>query len=311
MEVASVIERSYYTIMKLSDPGRQEPPWIVHKVIHATGVTLLYGEAKGGKSTLAAALAATLANGQGEFLGRKVIAPTKSIGILAGDTGDAGRYHEQLREVSSSDGITLYDVKRPPVRQLWEDIRVDVRTAGHDLLIVDNLTTLIPGSMNDDVAVNLFYDVLDSFVRDGTIVVLIAHTSEKFGEHGKSKFPMGSSAIRARARWLCRVERRANSTLLAFHGNEDSPHEIIASRANGHAHFDVIGTATAEEIDERSHARQRATLDKNAAIARYVATLDDGLTGVAKAEKIAAEFGGSEFTHRSKLSRGVYKLAGA
>jgi len=137
-----VIERSYYTIMKLSDPGRQEPPWIVDKVIHATGVTLIYGEAKGGKSTLAAALAATLGNGESAFLGRKVIAPAKSLGILAGDTGDAGRYHEQLREVSSSDSITLYDVKRPPVRQLWEDIRVDVRTAGHDLLIVDNLTTL-------------------------------------------------------------------------------------------------------------------------------------------------------------------------
>jgi hypothetical protein len=308
VEGDSVIERPYYTIIKLSDPPPERPPFLVEGIVHST-VTLLYGEAKSGKSTLAAALAVDLANGAPEFLGRTITGPRpKKIGIIAGDFGDGNEYKRQLCRVTNSDAITIYDIKRPPMRQLWEDLRLDVRQAGHDLVIVDNLTSLIPGSTNDDVAVNQLYDQLDAFVREGAAVLLVAHTSEKYGEHGKSRNPIGHSAIRARARRLWLIEKRASNLKLSFSGNSDSESEIVTTLAKGTPKFDVLDTSGADELTARRARRRRtaSTRDRSGQIADFVVTECQGTNRNDTADLLAARFGGEASTHRGQLSRGAY-----
>jgi hypothetical protein len=308
-----MIQKTFYTIRKLSDPEPERPPFLVEGMVHGS-VTLLYGEAKIGKSTLAAALAAAMADGAPEFLGRTVTVPgPKSVGIIAGDFADGAAYVRDLKKVTESDLITVYDVNRPPVRQLWQDLQLDVRQAAHDLVIVDNLTSLIPGSVNDDVAVNQFYDELDGMVRDGAAVILVAHSSEKSGEHGKSPYPMGSSAIRSRARRTWRVERYRGNLRLTFDGNGDAPSEVVVPAANGVPRFDVLQTADAAELDQRRAARQRDRDKKTRAkadqIREFVLAKCQGRTRNEAAEAIVTEgFGGTLSTHQTKLSRGAYGI---
>jgi hypothetical protein len=310
-----MIEKSYYTIRKLSDPEPESPPFIVQGVLHST-ITLLYGEAKTGKSTLAAALAVALSDGEPEFLGMTITAGRPmSVGIVTGDCGDGDAYASLLRQVTDTDMITVYDVKRPPTRALWDEIRLDVRSAGHDVVIVDNLTAFNPGTLNDDAGVNALYDELDRIAREGAAILLIAHTSEKYGEHGKSRYPMGSSAIRARARWLWYVEKTKGRMLRnAFEGNHGPPHEIVTTPAIGFPSFAAVESASADELAERREQRRRnrtaERLNHNSEIAAFVAAECAGISNKSEiARMIAARFGGEAGTHRNRLRQGAYTAA--
>jgi hypothetical protein len=302
--------KTYYKITKLSDPAAEQPPFLVKGILKHT-ITLMYGEAKIGKSTLAAALAAALADGKQEFLGKTITATGPvSVGVIAGDFGDGDAYAEQFRLVTDADSITIYHVNRPPNRQLWDELRLDVQEAHHNLVIVDNLTAFIPGSLNDDVSVNEFYDFMDGFARRDVAVLVIAHISEKTGEHGKSKYPMGSSAIRARARWLWRVERCRNGLRMTFEGNGDAPHEMIVSEANGVPSFDVLSTTGSDELadrrDRKARERQQKTRDQRSQYRDFVIGECPHLNGAETAAAISARFGGAVSSHQSMLSKGAY-----
>ena len=71
--MASAVERNDfygYTMTTVTNkyvPYQERPPFLVAGVLHST-MTLFYGEKGTGKSTLAAMLAAALANGARDFL---------------------------------------------------------------------------------------------------------------------------------------------------------------------------------------------------------------------------------------------------
>jgi hypothetical protein len=256
-------------------PYAERPPFLVDGILHRT-MTLIYGEKGCGKSTLAASMATALANGEPAFLNRKVnAAKPLSVGVIAGDFDDDNSYAEQFRQ-TLDDGveISVYGLDRPPSRKVWEGLQLAARHNSHDVVIVDNLTSFIDGSLNDDISVNEFYDRMDAFVRDGRAVVVVAHSTEKTGVYGKSRYPMGSSAIRARARWIWFVQATRAGTRITFSGNYDAPHEITVSAPNGIPRFRVLSAATADELQKRQAGRQRerdkATLDRNARIARII-----------------------------------------
>jgi hypothetical protein len=279
----------------------------VDGILHST-MTLLYGEAKAGKSTLAAAMVAAMVNGEHDFLG-KVIEPKRySAGIIAADFGDDQAYGAQLCRVLRDEAVVpVYALDRPPDRRVWEGLQLAARQERHDLIVVDNLTAFVGGSLNDDIPVNKLYDELDRFVRDGTAVLLVAHSSEKSGERGKSPFPIGSSAIRARARWTWRAERRAADTRLTFSGNYAAEHEITVSLANGMPRFDVIASAGADVLADRRAKRTRQRSEARTktadAIREYVLIECQQMNGKQTAEAIAAKFGGSVSSYQSQLSR--------
>ena len=295
------------------NPYAERPPFLVDGILHHT-MTLLYGEAKSGKSTLAAALAAAMANGEPDFLGRKTTTgKPASVGIIAGDFGDDAAYGSQLRGVlNDGAAVRVYGLDRPPGRRVWEGLQLKARENRHSLIIVDNLTSFVNGSLSDDVAVNALYDQLDVFIRDGVAVLVVAHTSEKPGEHGyKSPYPMGSSAIRARARWLWRVQPAKGDVIrLSFSGNYDAPHDIIVAAPRGVPRFDVVSTADADELAQRRAERQRnrdrATLDANAKDARLVVDHCQGMTKADTARWLEANgsSGKQASTYAKELSAG-------
>ena len=315
--LTSMVERDDFygytqtTVTNRYVPYQERPPFLVAGVLHST-MTLFYGEKGTGKSTLAATLAAALANGAGDFL-RQSIATTgrQSVGVIAGDFGDDEAYGDQLRNVLDDGAkVIVYGLDRPPVVKTWEGLQLAARRAKHGLVIVDNMTSFVNGSLSDDISVNRFYDEMDKFVRDGRAVLVIAHSSEKSGEHGKSRLPMGSSVIRARARWTCFIESNYGNTRLTFDGNYGAPHQMIVSPPNGTAAFSVVSAIGPEEFAAgklaRSRTRRAQTEARREGIADFVLESCQGLSQAVTAEKIEAQFDGAVSTHKTHLSRGAY-----
>jgi len=296
------------------DLGNEPPPFLVDGIVHQS-MTLLYGQTCSGKSTLAASLAIALANGRADFLGRPIANDGQklTVGVVAGDPMGAQEYARRLVQHGDIDQGRIYlnEPFRPTRRETWDEVRDTAYSQGWQYIIVDNLSSFVPGSLSDDDKVKMFYNELDEFPREGIPVLVVAHTSEKSGEHGYSRVPMGSSLIRFGPRWWCYLHRSGGYLHLDFDGNEGMPHRVIVTEPDGRPRFDVVGVTTGDELASQRRARSKATLDKNAEIGRFVARLGDGMTGKAKAERIAAEFGGSPATHQSQLSRGVYAQAAA
>jgi hypothetical protein len=93
--------------------------------------------------------------------------------------------------------------------------------------------------------------------------LILAHTSDKWTEHGPSRIPMGSSLIRFGPRWWCNAYRSGGRLHLEFGGNEGTPHNINVTEPNGKPAFDVIETSGADEVSarrgRRSQERKEAT----------------------------------------------------
>jgi AAA domain len=142
------------------------------------------------------------------------------------------------------------------------------------LVVIDNLSAFVPGTLNDDFAIKQFYDRTDALARDGAAVLIVAHTSDKTSEHGPSRIPMGSSLIRFGPRWWCYAHRARGRLLLDFDGNDGRPWELAVTAPDGSPHFDVLGEVTADELAERSERRRRergkAKLDRNAEIVTWL-----------------------------------------
>ena len=88
--------------------------------------------------------------------------------------------------------------------------------------------------------------------------------------------------------------------------------ELTLSEPTDTPRFDVLKSTPADELAARKgrqqQERDKATLDKNQAIAKFWREQCKGMTQRQAGEKIAAEFGGSAATHASQVSRVYAKI---
>jgi AAA domain-containing protein len=306
------IHEQGYSYIEIDDKPLEDerPPFLVDGIVAST-LTLLYGAPKSGKSTLAAALAVSVANGT-EFLGRPVNAiGTNRVAIVTGDPGDDDHYTRMIHRDVPAGSVRPYAFSRPPMPEIWAKVCYEIQRDQTELCIIDNLVAFVPGDVNDHRPVRVFHDqAIDQLTRDGIAVVLIHHTSEKRGDHGYSKTPMGNTAISAAARWKWRVETPdiVGPSRLTFEGNYGPTHEMHVTRPAGAAHFDVLEVVEPDELAQRRRNRQRATLDQRAAIGTFIATECQGLTQVDAASKVAQHFGLNPATVRTYIVKGIYPV---
>ena len=108
------------------------PPFLVEGIVHST-MTLIYGQTLAGKSTLAGALAVTLANGESEFLGHGVNADGPlTVGIISGDPGGAAEYRRRIHAYVKPDAELYVDSPdRPAQPETWHELyEVSAERAG-------------------------------------------------------------------------------------------------------------------------------------------------------------------------------------
>lgn len=291
----------------------QEPhPFLVDGIVHQS-VTLLYGRTCSGKSTLAAALAIALSNGETEFLGREITSDgPMRVGIITGDPLGASEYKRRLVSDGAigSGEIQLVAPYRPTRIETWEEVREVIQGQDCGFVIVDNLSSFVPGSLNDDDSVKLLYDQIEQFPRDGIPALVLAHTSDKWTEHGPSRIPMGSSLIRFGPRWWCNAYRSGGRLHLEFDGNEGTPHNINVTEPDGKPAFDVIETSGADEVsarrERRSQERREATERERREMGDYVLAECPELNQTQAAERLSEQYGRKASTHEVNLSRGAY-----
>jgi hypothetical protein len=287
----------------------ERPPFLVDGVLRPS-LNLIYGQPDSGKSVLTSVLAAALLNGESHFLGREILQPHWSIGMLLADYGDAGDYKTRLDRMltpGTEDQAYYYEpLEAPPDVAIWKDILHAAVEQQHSLLIVDNLSFIVEGSLNYDADVKPTLNALGAFINRGITVVAIAHASEKRGVHGGvSHHPIGSTLLRGRARWQWEVQKRDDRDFqVDFRGRQGEPHRITARCDDWNTYkFSVTGAADAAKI--RPRRRNGADLDQKES---FILSECQPLNGKQTAVKLAERFGGEPKTHETYLSRGKYHV---
>lgn len=291
--------------------------WLVDGLILSSS-TLIYGEAKVGKSRLVSALIAALSSGA-DFLGRPVPQNRAfSVAVCWTDDGGAADYAGQIQS-ALPDGITptadYYTLPSMRLTEEWPALYDEVIRNGNNVVVIDNLTQCLTGSINSDDVIREFFGGIRQFTRVGIPVVIIGHSSDKTGDSGwKSDKPMGSSTIRQACRWLCFVKRsRKGNLTLSFSGNTAEPHELTVKHGPGGAQFEVIDESSATQLraatEAKNQQRSAETLDKYSEQADFVVAECQRMSVRDTADKLAERYGGSSNTHRANLTtRGLKRL---
>lgn len=298
---------SYKEALKMADEGET---WIVDNVI-GSATTLIYGEAKSGKSFLVSALIKSLATGT-DFLG-KPVPPGRAFNVAVCWTDDRGaqEYSERIRTVmpeGQEPNARFYQLPIMRTSEMWHALYERVLADGQNFVVIDNMAQTLDGSVNDDAVIRGFFEGVRLFVRAGIPVVVVAHSSDKSGVNGrKPETPMGSAYISQAVRWrvFARRSRKGNMTL-KFMGNHAEPYEMTLHHGAG-ARFEVLDLKTPEAVKANAEgaARQRSgqRLDANAKIAEWVVTNCQDLSQRKAAEKLAAETGRSQSAEETRIRR--------
>ena len=295
--------------------GDDVSPFVVDGVLHRS-TTLIFGQTGAGKSTVAASIAMAVAGTESEWLGQPVTRHGHAL-IVAGDPDGEREYRQRLTNGRDQD-IDVYAPNRPAIPETWSEVAMIARQCDSTLVVIDNLSAFVPGTLNDDFAIKQFYFQTDNIARDGAAVLIVAHTSEKTGEHGPSTKPMGSSYIRFGPRWSCYAHKSRGALVLDFDGNDGQPWALHVSEPNGKpqdlALRERIG---ADELADRRARRSRQRTDdrknRSDGIRDFILAQCQQMNGKEAAEAIAAQFGGSVSSYQSQLSRkslGVKAIAG-
>lgn len=304
--MAAGYEYGNLTSIRPSEPWVEaRPPFLVEGLVHGS-VSLLYGMTNAGKSTLAGSLAIGVAAPDASWHGQAITRHGHVL-VVAGDPDGEREWTHRLRQGHQADNsISLYAPNRPAIPQTWEEVRLIARQTSSVLVVLDNLSAFVPGSLNNDDDIKKLYDRIDGIARDGAAVLLLAHTSEKSGEYGPSRLPMGSSFIRFGPRWWIYVHRQRGVLLLDMEGNDGQPWQMTLTEPDGTPYFKKLGQVQADELAKRRRERTDRTKTKANSYQAFVLTECQHLNGLETAKAIFAKFGGKVATHQTQLSRRGY-----
>ncbi|MEV2224040.1 AAA family ATPase [Nocardia vinacea] len=293
-----------YTLAEATAAADEQDDWLVPGLIASTS-TLVFGEAKVGKSWLIAHLIGALLS-RSEFLGVQVSDDKFSVGVCYTDDAGHREYAQRLGTVVSG---TDHEVKLYGLgimqRDDWEALHRVVTDAEHNVLIIDNLTQILDGSIVDDDVIRRCFDGIRRFTQVGIPVVVVGHSTDAPGKSGwKPDRPMGSAAISQSVRWLMQVRSAKGGNLaVKTYGNIDHGRTLTIRPEDG-ARFIVLDTAEKSETVKKDRQRSAETLDQTAEQARFVAESCQGMSRNQAAKALAEQFGGSDGSYRNSLSSG-------
>ncbi|WP_330182866.1 AAA family ATPase [Nocardia sp. NBC_01503] len=290
-----------YTLAEAAAAAEEQDDWLVPGLIASTS-TLVFGEAKIGKSWLIAHLIGALVSG-GEFLNVQVPQGNYSIGVCYTDDAGHREYAQRLSTaVSGTDhAVTLYGLGIMK-RADWDALHHVVTDAGHNVLIIDNLTQILDGSINEDDVIRRCFDGIRRFTQAGIPVVIVGHSSDAKGKSGyKPDRPMGSAAISQSVRWLMQVRHtRGGNLSVNTYGNIDHG-RTMKIRADDGARFTVLETSEKTETVTNSRERSTQTLDRNQEHAQFVVRECQGVSLREAGRRLADKFSGDADTFKNSL----------
>lgn len=287
--------------------------WVIPGVM-ATGANLVYGTTEAGKTSLVAALLASLTTGR-DFLGFG--AAQRKYRPFVGWTDDNGRHEYKKRmghNLAPGDAPAIHFTTLSEMGSLprWNELYEAFTEAGSDLLVLDNLTDFVPppGISDDNVARGVYQGVR-LFTRSGVPVILVGHSSTARNEFGQLPTrPMGSSVWTNSARWRWHISRSSDANVkIDFAGNLAPKHTVSLHQGVG-ARFTVTEKADASPNRQE---RRTETYELHTQAAAFVVDHCQGMNGSETAQALQTQFA-SECQHtketwRQQLTRrGLSKL---
>lgn len=290
-----------YTLAEAMAAAEEQDDWLVPGLIASTS-TLVFGEAKIGKSWLIAHLIGALVN-RDKFLDVQVPDQMFSIGVCYTDDAGHREYAQRLDTVVSrtDHAVMMYGLGIMQ-RDLWDALFRVVMDAGHNVLIIDNLTQILDGSMNEDDVIRRCFDGIRRFTQAGISVVVVGHSTDAKGQNGwKPDRPMGSAAISQSVRWLMQIRNAKGGKLtLKTYGNIDHGRTLTVQPEDG-ARFTVIEGSEKSETVKKDRERSAETLDRNQEHAQFVVQECQGVSLREAGRRLATKFGGDADTFKNAL----------
>jgi AAA domain len=257
--------------------------------------TLLFGQTITGKSSLAQWLALPVASGRDQDgLHANSAGP---VAFVLGDDDGMLETYERLDLVRDRIGDGRIRLITPPVTtnpKVWEAVRREVE--GCRLVVIDNLTNFVPGSLNNDEGVSLFYDEVKPISRAGTSVLVLAHASDKRDMNGNStNLPAGSFVIRSYPRLFLHAYQSHGRLMVARAGNRVKRTTVELTLPTDRPVFTILG----EKEAEARAVHSGEWLDDNK---RIWDALDSGLSIRAAAQKLEVSKSRVETARKARAS---------
>jgi len=280
-------------------------------VLHST-TTLLFGSSGVGKSRLIAELVSSAVNGT-PWCERQWNRKVDRVALVCTDAGAHREYGEYIRRTGLSrqygKSIDVYNLELAPSDERWTELADEVLSFRPKLIVLDNITEAIRGSVNDDLAVTEVFKNLRKF---GDVPLLIAaHTSKPSPDNPsrRNRTPLGSVAFSNLSRSKLHIREgyasdNADVTIEAK-PRESAPYELHLTVTDD-GRLVYASTSSAEGIQAGRKRQRRDTIARDRAIAedvvancrgmsdadisRYVARNYPKLTGAKNPEREIAKW---------------------
>ena len=192
--------------------------------------------------------------------------------IVATDPGSDRDHWRNLRDAGLHQRLPV-DIIPATGRTDWPALRTAIDPSPGTLVVVDTLTGVTDGELINGPAVTATMDEIADLAAEGGSVVVVHHESTSPGfKGGRSRRPMGHTAIEAMPRWHLRMEARSGGWTLTAEGNSAAG-EIYTLRPGRHIADFVVSSS--EPTAKRDHNRDAAKKAAHKAMAEFALNSPD------------------------------------
>lgn len=209
-----------------------DSPFLIDGFIH-NKATVIFGRPKAGKSFVSLSVAHALNTGE-KWLGQAT-EPCR-VALWALDPGQKDEMKKRYDDINGKPGLLITSVRpdyRPGyVDDWWATFTVTLLDLGVEVLIIDNLTRLLPAgsSTRFDDHVEPILSRLSELIDAGITVILVHHKGKFNEEQGSQKSPMGSTAIESWGRHFVDVTNHDKGLVeLRAYGNDTPEFSVFAA----------------------------------------------------------------------------------
>ena len=212
----------------LAELAAEAPPeaddWLVQGLLPVDGISLLVAPPKVGKSTLARTLAAAVAGGHTEWLGRSIgrIGPVIHL-VLEERTRTVLNHYDPLE--ADSEGIHLLVGSAPKLAPRLPMLRWSIETLKPALVIIDSLqrwVRILDGNSYSE-ATEALTPLIELARECGTHVMLVHHSRKSAGEHGQEA--LGSTSFAGSVDTILSLRRRGDGRTITSTGRDGADME--------------------------------------------------------------------------------------
>lgn len=286
---------AYYTAGQAKAEAAKMPADLLDGVLH-TGTTILYGPSGIGKGRVIAELVTAGVSGQ-PWAGRTWCRPVERVAIIATDVGAVREYGAYLEHaglgLEHEEQVRIYPVETAPSSARWAETTGAVIGWHPSLVVLDNGTEMVRGSVNDNERVaELFADLRTLHSGRDRVPLLIAHHTAKPDPkvgNRRGRTPLGSVAWEtfSRSKIYAREAYAGDhaSVTLEIRPREAAPWEAHLIERDDRLMFDHAGDPA-----ERKAQRRQDTSARDGEIARWYDANCRRLTNADASRVLADQF---------------------